>query len=125
MRYDQLMNLGWVQFLPFALGFIIFLASVVYISDLGFIPEGRPTFPFLSENSYWDSRVSINSNPNDPERLGYLLDDLEEEVDWFRESTIKVVDQDLGYTYFLKVPGQYNGIDFYTFITSGYYKDEE
>ena len=74
------MNLGWVQFLPFALGFIIFLASVVYISDLGSTMGDRPTFPFLSKNSYLDPGVRINLNPNDPERLGYLLDDLEEEA---------------------------------------------
>jgi NADH-quinone oxidoreductase subunit H len=34
VRYDQLMNLGWKKILPVSLGYIIFLASFVYITDL-------------------------------------------------------------------------------------------
>ena len=32
-RYDQLMRLGWKVFLPFALGYIIFIASILHTCD--------------------------------------------------------------------------------------------
>jgi NADH-quinone oxidoreductase subunit H len=34
VRYDQLMYLGWQVFLPFTLGFFIFLSSLLYLDDL-------------------------------------------------------------------------------------------
>jgi hypothetical protein len=34
VRYDQLMYLGWQVFLPFTLGFFMFITSLFYVDDL-------------------------------------------------------------------------------------------
>jgi len=63
-RYDQLMRLGWKIFLPITLGYVIFIANLLYTSDSIYLFN----YSFITKNVFHlntEWLLSLNSNPID------------------------------------------------------------
>ena len=67
-RYDQLMRLGWKIFLPITLGYVIFIANLLYTTDSIY----SFNYSFVTENMFSLNKewlLSLGSNTNDLDTL--------------------------------------------------------